>query len=286
MTAAATERVRIARITIDGVKAYDRVADIGRATLVTGPVESGKSALLDGLRFAALGFVPHLGRRESDTARIRRGDRMLVRVDLTDGRWFTRTLERRGKADRTNARTSWLPADALSSEHAEAIRGLFGESDEEAAEHLDLRELLAATPAQIAGRIETLLAATAAKPGEVVASLRALTVARLAKLDEERIPAAPAARDALVEGLLPSLEAGRADAVGRAMVTAGDELRARGLPGALAWANEEKRLAAERVAKKTKAREALEDRARSLAVPAGTLDDLGRRRQGDRKSVV
>ena len=166
------EHVRIVRISFEGVKAFDRDLVIGPRTALVGPPASGKSSVSDGLRFAALGHVPHLGGREADTAKILRGDRMVVHVELSDGRRFSRSLGRDGSSLRMEARTSWLPPGATATAQSAAIRSLFGESDEEAAECLDLRELLEASPSARASRIEALLSATSMKAADLAASVR------------------------------------------------------------------------------------------------------------------
>lgn len=273
------DRLRIVRMTLEGVKAFDRTVELGALNLFTGDVGAGKSSVLDALRFACLGFVPHLGKRESDTARIMRGARMVVRVELSDGRWFTRSLGRDHGSLRAEARASWLPPGATSTAHAGAIRGLFGDSDEEAAEHLDLRELLNATPSQRAGRIEALLSATAMTPADLSSWAHGLAVARLAKLEEGRVPEDVRMREAVIDGLVQMLDRGVGAALPEAVASVAYELKGGGLPKALEYANLAKRSAAEAVKRKTSARAEIEDRAQEAAVPADSLADLDRRRQ-------
>lgn len=272
-------RTRIVRVTCEGLKAFDRDLALSSLNLLLGEPGAGKSTIPEAVRFAALGCIPALGGREIDTARILRGVRMAVRVELSDGRWFTRTLARDGSSLRQEARTSWLPASTTSTAHGGAIRALFGDSEEEAAEHLDLRELLDASPAQRAAKIDALLSATASTPEAMAAHVEVLAVARLGKLDERGIPSDPAARKTLVSGLLPALSAGVRAALPPAIAATLGELRNKGIPTALERANAEKRTASENVRRRSSAQAELEDRAREAAAPASTLADLDRRRQ-------
>lgn len=269
--------VRPVRVTIEGVKAYDGDYTIERLAAFVGPVGSGKSRVQDAIRFAALGYVPALGGREVDTARIMRGARMHVRVELSDARHFARSLIRDGATLRVESRASWIPATATNTAHGAAIRGLFGESDAEAAECLDLRELLDASPSARASRIEAILAATAMRPDEAKSLLRSLTVSRLAGIDEARLPGTIAERVAFWTGLLPTLDKATVLALGSTMERAEAEL-AGGVPKLLLFANDGKKAATEAVRRKTSARAEVEDRSRGLEAPAATLADLNARR--------
>ena len=282
------EHVRIVRISFEGVKAFDRDLVIGPRTALVGPPASGKSSVSDGLRFAALGHVPHLGGREADTAKILRGDRMVVHVELSDGRRFSRSLGRDGSSLRMEARTSWLPPGATATAQSAAIRSLFGESDEEAAECLDLRELLEASPSARASRIEALLSATSMKAADLAALLGALIVTRLSKLPEGGIPEDREARGALIRGLTAGLPKAIAAALVPVLRDAAKTIDAGGVPGVLAFANEGKKKATQEVGRKLSARAELEDRSRGLRAPATTLDALNVRRAqvSDRLAVL
>ncbi len=270
--------MRIARVRSRGVKSADFDMELTGSTLLLGPVGAGKSRVTDAIRFAATGCVPHLGRREQDTARIMRGDEMDVTVTLEDGRWFRRTLTRaKGKLTGA-AEASWVPKDATATAHAEAIRGLFGESDDEAAEHLDLRELMAATPAQRAARIEKVLAATAS--GDAATGTWAAAVARLSGLPEDKVPSAPLAAQALAANLKATLEEAERGALDALREPFREEYDSGGIPRLIAWANEGKRTATTEGAKKRAARAELEDRAAGAAAPARTLDQLDAERAG------
>lgn len=272
------QHVRIVRISFEGVKAFDRDLVIGERTALVGPPASGKSSVSDGLRFAARGYVPHLGKREIDTAKILRGPRMVVRVDLSDGRWFTRSLSRDGSSLRMEARTSWLPPTANATAQSAAIRSLFGESDEEADECLDLRELLEASPSARASRIEALLSATSMKPEDLAALLGALLVTRLAKMPETGIPEDREARGALIHGLTVGLPKPIAAALAPVLREAAKTIDAGGVPALLTFANEGKKRTTAEVSRKLNARAELEDRSRGLRAPAATLDTLNIRR--------
>lgn len=282
------EHARIVRITIEGLKAYDRDLVIGPRTALVGPPASGKTSLSNGLQFGALGYVPHLGRREADTAKILRGERLVVRMELSDGRHFSRSLGRDGASLRMEARASWLPPGATATAQSAAIRSLFGESDEEAAECLDLRELLEASPSARASRIEALLSATSMKPADLAALLGALLVTRLAKMPEAGIPEDREARGALIHGLTVGLPKAVAAALVPVLREAAKTIDAGGVPALLAFANEGKKRATQDVTRKLSARAELEDRSRGLRAPATTLDTLNIRRGevADRLAVL
>lgn len=273
-------RARIAEIELTGVKARDRKVRLGLLQLLLGGVGTGKSGVTDALKFAALGAVPHLGDREVDTARIMRGPKMGVRVTLSDGRWFTRTLERDAKgALRGDARASWMPTNATATAQGEAIRALFGGSKVDAAECLDLKVFLAGSAAQRATRMEQLLSATTSDRAGLETLLRALTLARLGGVDESRLPEKPAEARAATEGLKGLLPKPVAEVIDELIAETRGELGATGIPGALERANRDKNAAKQDASKKVNARAELEQRSMSLAVPSDTLDDLNARRQ-------
>ena len=280
--------LRIVRVVFDGVKAFDRDLRLAQLNLLIGDPGTGKSSVADALRFAALGRIPSLGGRELDTARILRGSRMVVRVELSDGRWFHRSLGREGASLRAEARASWLPTGATTTAHAGAIRSLFGTTDGEAGEHLDLRELLDATPSERASKLDALLAATAAQPTEIADHVEALTVARIAKIHEDRIPVEVDRRRAMIAGLIATLDAAQAALLPRVREEILAQLAGKGLPAALELANGEKRTAAESVRRRSAAAAELEDRDREATAPAATLADLDTRKQSasDRLAVV
>jgi len=282
------EHVRIVSVSLEGVKAFDRSLALGARTALVGPPATGKSSVSDAIRFAVLGHVPHLGGREVDTAKILRGERMVVRVELSDGRFFTRSLSRSGASLRSEARASWIPPGATATAHGAAIRSLFGDSDEEAAECLDLRELLEASPAARATRIEAILSATAARPADLAALLGALVATRLARLGEDRIPDDLEARGALIHGLTATLSKTMGAALSRVLRDGARTIDAGGVPALLSWANEGKRRAVTDLGRKSSARAELEDKARALRAPAATLDSLNIRRQevSDRLAVL
>lgn len=272
-----TTLVSIERVEIVGLKCNDSAENLGPRTLVTGEVGSGKSRISDALRFAALGYVPAQGKREADTARLMRGALMRVTVTLSDGRSFWRQLRRKGPGFTSEAGASWMDVDAKPSEVSEAIRSLFGSSDLEAEECLDLRALLAASPNERAKRIEALLDATAMTPEDQASLLYAMPVFRLAGMDASRIPAAPAEASKVATSLAQTLTAAQREAVAAAHAVAEQTMLARGAAEALAEAGRSKNAEKERVRGKQQARKEIEDR--SGPAPAVTLDVLSRQRQ-------
>lgn len=274
-----TSLLSIARVQAQGLKGRDFDVSLDSRVLALGDVGSGKSSIADAIRFAALGCVPVLGRSEAATARLMRGPEMRVRLTLSDGRWCERALVRRGARLSAEARCSWLDEDAQATEVGEAIRSLFGSTDQDAAEMLDLRELLNATPNQRAARIEAILDATGLRVDEQQDWLDVLATARLADLDEARLPADLLKAHHAATGLRATLEDPQSAALDLARSGAEEVLQTKGLADAIAWAGARKREAAEAVRGKTQARKEVEDRVAGLKAPATTLDELAARRQ-------
>lgn len=274
---AASDLLRVASIDVEGLKSRDGLERLGALTLVTGPMGAGKTRLSDALRFALLGYVPAQGKQEAATARLMRGNELRVRVTLSDGRWFERSLARVGKSYTSDAVASWLPTDANATEHGEAIRALAGASDVEAEECLDLRALLSASPNERAKRIEQILDATALSQDDQRHLLYALPVFRLAGLPDERIPQAPAEAADVALPLAQTLPAAQREALASATTAALNDLRTRGAAEALKAATEAKNTERTRARGKQQARKEIEDR--EGQAPSVTLDALSAQRQ-------
>lgn len=261
---------------VQGMRARDLDLQLGRLTLITGPMGSSKTTAADALRLLAVGHVPALGKTEAATAALIRGEELAVRLELEDGRAMARTLKRTGKGIKGGASASWLDPKAKASEHAAAILDLFGEDAASAAEHLDLRELLKATPNQRAARLESLLAATAFRPEEVFAWLRVLTTCRMAR--QERIPEDLEAATALSDGLVHGLSDPERQAIGAVL----EELRVvfeeRGLAGAIDAAGDIRRAESKATKDGRAARSKIEDRRAGMTVPTETIEELERAR--------
>jgi len=264
---------RIVQLHYAGLKARDASLSLrDPLTLLLGPVGAGKSSAEEALRFAALGFVPALGRSEAATARLLRHDRLDVEVHLDDGRHFTRGLVREGAKLRSEAFASWLPAKTGATEAGAAITALFGASSLEAAEGLDLRELLTATPATRSKRIEQLLDSSGLAPEVLARRGWALTLLRLAELPSERIPPeaeAAATLAAACEATIPKEIQGAARAVTREIE---ELLRAAGLAVAQERVRQAKLDATAAVRSKVAARGEIEDRA--VAAASGPTDTV------------
>lgn len=262
--------MRIARLAWTGLKSTDRDLALGPLTLLVGAVGSGKSSALEALRFVALGHVPALGKSEVATARLMRDREISVEATLEDGRMFSRSLWRRGGKLQSEAFASWLPPKSGLTETGEAIRALFGASDIEAAEALDLRELLSCSAAERSKRIERLLDASGLSPAVLAARGWSLTWLRLAGVPSERIPAGTEAEataascQTLVPDEVRGAAAGVADAL-RAILGSG------GLAAAQDHARQAKLDAAAQVRANVAARAEIEDR---LGGPIETLGNL------------
>lgn len=147
----------IRSIAIEGFKVLRASVNLGRCTLIRGPVGCGKSTIGDAIQFAALGCVPGKGASLETTAGGVNGSEASVTVTLDDGRNFQRLLSTDG-ANTMDSRASWMPPKSKARETGEQIRGLFGASAIEAAENLDISALLKVSGPEFAKRVETLLA--------------------------------------------------------------------------------------------------------------------------------
>lgn len=152
----------VEQLDITGLKGATASCDMGRKVLAIGPPGSGKTSLADALRYAAIGYVPLLGKEKAATARLMSGPIMSSTIRLSDGRTVTRMLQRKGKGTAGTCSVSTISPNANATEHSAAAAAMFGSDAVEAAEHLDLRSLLNATPNERAKRIESLLDATQA----------------------------------------------------------------------------------------------------------------------------
>lgn len=221
------------RIKTRGLKDSDHDIELGRLNLIEGPNGAGKSAIADAIRFLALGHVPQLGKRHQDAAALMAGDTMEVELTLDDGRVAVRRLVREGKGLSMEAECSWLK-NAKPAEHHKAIVSLFGKEEADAAETLDVRTLLDATPAQRARRIEELMSATASDPARLAERAAALTAARLTGRNLDDVDD--------WKDLLPTLKSAhrrilKADVSGPLQARIGED----GMASACKWANDRKR---------------------------------------------
>ncbi len=267
---------RVSTVRSRGLKARDAEVRLGQCNLLLGQVGAGKSSVLDSIRYGFLGFVPHLGRSEAATARLMRNGEITVDLILDDGRFCRRTLAiestRKGTTLRGGASCSWLPEDTISSEAADAIVRLAGQNAVDAAEHLDLRELLACTPAERARRITALLDASGMSPEAAEKRGRLLFRARLREANPAQAldlaeceygdvapPVRAVAPDVLAEMARWLSEAG----IGKAEEVA-----------------RETRLAGQRQGRDLiAARRVIEDELATLRVPAESAADLKAKRQ-------
>lgn len=247
------------RIKTKGIGAHDADYELRRLNLLVGPNGSGKSKLAEAMRMVALGYVPHLGKRPVDLAALMRGESMSVELGLEGGRTIRRGLERKDTGYTATCEASWM-RQGKPGEISKAITKLFGEEEQDVAECLDIRELLAAPPNQRAARMEPLLAAGTRNPDEIKDAVARLVVMRLAETTEDRMP--PNFVDAIP--MIP-------DKQRLAMFEHGEMLKDKifeaGLQGAMTWANEEKRNASEGLKRKSAAAEELSKRAAQVPEP-------------------
>ena len=130
------------QLSFKGLKATDRLLRLGRLNLVVGPNGSAKSSIAEAIRFAALGYVPALGKRLDDTAAIMRGRQLEVELALDDLHTVRRTLTRTKDGGlRGGLECSWVSKVQGQKEPAVELLKLCGTSADEVAEMLDIRAL-------------------------------------------------------------------------------------------------------------------------------------------------
>lgn len=265
------------RISTKGMKGHDIDLELERLTVLTGPNESGKSTAAEAVRFAAIGYVPALGKRPADTAALVRDGSMSVRLAIDESRTILRTLDRTERGFVQGAQASWLKsAKTTTTEASEEIRGLFGAEELDVAECLDIRQLLAATPNQRAARIEQLLAAGQKSPRDLAVAVARWIAMRLADVkDESRMP-----KDyTKALEMAPEKQVKILDEVGDDLLA---KITATGIIGALTWANDEKNRAADGLRKKQAAESELRIRAAEIPEPSQAEID---RLEADRVTI-
>jgi len=247
------------QLTTHGLKAKDHQVEIEGLNVLVGPNGSGKSSVADAIRFLALGYVPSLGKRPLDTAVLMSDREISIELSLPKGRSIRRTLTRVEKGYTVGAEASWMRS-AKPSEASKEITALFGPEEQDVAECLDIRQLLAATPNQRAARIEQLLSAGKRTPEETAAAVARLTIQRLIDVPDDRMPAD-------YKAALPMVAEGHAEVLHEVAGMLLAKITEAGITGALSWANEEKRGAANGLQAKTKAEQELRLRAAEVPEP-------------------
>lgn len=97
------------RIQTRGLGAHDQDVELHGNTVLSAPSESGKSSVLNAIRWVTLGFIPQQGKSLEASARLMRGDGpMSVTLTLDDGRSMSRSLTRNGRKLTMSATASWL----------------------------------------------------------------------------------------------------------------------------------------------------------------------------------
>lgn len=247
------------RVVTKGIGAHDIDLELRALNLLVGPNGSGKSKLAESIRMAALGYVPHLGKRPVDLAALMQGDSMSVELSLDGGRTIRRTLDRKENGYTATAEASWM-RQGKPGEISKAITKLFGDEELDVAECLDIRELLAASPNQRAARMEQLLAAGARKSEEIASDVARLIVMRLADTTEDRMP--KDYRDAI-----PMVPEKQRDVLFEQAQMIQSKIGEAGIAGAVTWANAEKRGASEGLKHKEAAAHELRKRAAQVPEP-------------------
>jgi len=256
-----------------GLKSFDLDVEIAPLTLVCGPNRSGKTEVLDALAFVVLGYVPRLGRTEAVTATLMRVREIVVELHLGEGRVIVRTLTLVDDGSyRNRVRCSWVESKK-DAEHQAAVLKLFGAEVRDVEELFDPGQLMRLNENQRAGRLQALLDSDTAPEDLAYATMRH-TAQRLTGVADENMPEDYLALRALIDGYDPRgvAHTGQYAVLQAEAPTMLAALTSGGMTKALAWANEEKRLAHTLSLQKTQARKefeaALGEQERAPAEPA------------------
>lgn len=79
--------MQITRVTARGLKVPNFSDEYGPVTIISGPNATGKTARLDAIRLALLGYIPELGKGNQATAQLARGSSLEVELDIEAGGW-------------------------------------------------------------------------------------------------------------------------------------------------------------------------------------------------------
>lgn len=96
--------MHIQSLQISGIKALDRTIELTPLTLIAGPNGSGKTAILEAIRFVLLGYCPGMNKTNAALFDLSSGNRMQATLTMSDGDIYTRGLSLSGssvKADQS-----------------------------------------------------------------------------------------------------------------------------------------------------------------------------------------
>jgi len=261
------------KLSLCGFKAVDREVELSKLNLIWAPNGEGKSAIPDAIRTVVLGYLPELGKRLQDTARLISGQGFEITLVLDDGRVITRRIERQGKGYVGDVHASWVSGSRA--EYEAAIWSLFGSDIDDVAETLDVATLFKLTSTERAARVEKMIGSGGAAD-DLPTRVARHTVARLLGRDVDTLP------DALGQAI-PMLPEGRAAILKELGATITSNLREHGIPNVIEWANEKKRDAEKTVKHRHAARVELESRLDGKATLA--IEDLEAERARLREAV-
>lgn len=86
----------IKTLTLSGIKACDRTIELAPLTLISGPNASGKTTILDAIRFVLMGQVPGMGKTNQALFDLSSGAHMSGTVAMSNGDTFDRGLKLNG----------------------------------------------------------------------------------------------------------------------------------------------------------------------------------------------
>jgi hypothetical protein len=273
---------RIVNVEARGLRGRDFSYELEQLVLITGAVGSGKTSVADAVRFAALGFIPEIGKTNAATGLLMSGREMSVGLTLQAGPGEERTSVQRSLSHfrgslKGNSSVSWLNQKAPMTEHGEEIVGTFGADQREVEENLDLRSLLNASPNQRAKRLEQILDASGASPEQIREWMKALALARMSGREADDVWDAGDLALA-VRAWSDTLDGALVNAVEMVIAALRDHL-AESLGNALERVSLDRADLQQSLAKRGAARAELEDRIAGLGIPTETLADLRVRRQ-------
>lgn len=253
-------------ISARGLKLAELEVDLGRLTLALGPVGSGKTTIGDVIQYVATGGVPRVGMSFEKLALLLNGDGIDAAIKIR-GDKSTETLTRRMIRDSKGGWTgpteaSWLQGASLT-DASKAIRALFGATDEEAQQNLDIVRLLVGP--SFAANLERLLDGGKLDPAALGKRFGDVFTARLETLRPK------------VDGLLLDLPAPVA-AAAATVERLGSERVGGGIPDAITWAAGKKKEHTAAAKEASASRDALQKRLKEIKAPAETAELLRDRR--------
>lgn len=166
----------------------DITIQLGTLNLIAGAVHTGKSTILNMVRFAVLGYIPSIGKLDAITARYMAGERMEVTLEINLPSFagtFTRELIRDGDGFTKRLSASWANGK-LKVVHPQILQR-FGTHVDQIEQHLDQTQFLRLSADMRARAIDGMLA-EGSTPAELGRECAKHTVLKLIGIDADSAP--------------------------------------------------------------------------------------------------